>query len=301
MIDLKPFKAMLCEIGCDFAENRLLAEYTTFKIGGACPVIASPADCGQVKKIIEFCFLNNIPYYIFGKGSDLLVNGAGLSAPVLLIRENLSGITLDGEDVVTCLAGTSVASLCKFACDNSLSGLEFAFGIPGTVGGAVYMNAGAYGGEIKDVFLSCEAVDKSGKTVVVDNNAADFGYRSSAFTDGGLCVTSVSFKLNKGNKADIKAKMEELLKRRKDKQPLEYPSAGSTFKRPAGNYASALIDRCGLRGFSIGGAQVSEKHCGFVINKNNASFDDVLRLIEYIKKTVYEKTGYTLECEVKIL
>ncbi len=199
------------------------------------------------------------------------------------------------------LAGTTLSQLCMFALQNELTGLEFAYGIPGTVGGAVFMNAGAYDGDISTVIDSANAVDFNGKVLNFTVKQLVLSYRKSVFHDIDCVITKAVFKLKKGDKTAIKEKMDDLMLRRKTKQPLEFPSAGSTFKRPLGSFAGKLIDDCGLRGYSVGGAQVSEKHCGFVINKDNASFDDVLTLIKNVQNIVCEKTGCCLECEVRII
>ncbi len=301
MIDVCKLKRLLDGIDCEYRENYPLSEYTTFKIGGRCPIVILPDCAGQIAKIISFCTQNETRYYIFGKGSNLLVNDDGLDAAVIVLRENFAGAELVSRNTIRCFAGTSLASLCKFARDNSLTGLEFAYGIPGTAGGAVFMNAGAYGGEISDVFVRCEAVTKSGELVVIDKNQADFSYRHSVFESGEYCIISAEFKLQKGDQENITARMNELMEKRKSKQPLEYPSAGSTFKRPEGYYAAALIEQCGLKGKTVGGAQVSVKHSGFIINKDSATAKDVIGLIDVVKARVFEKTGCKLECEVRLL
>lgn len=194
-----------------------------------------------------------------------------------------------------------MSRLCRVALDNGLSGLEFAYGIPGTVGGGIYMNAGAYGGEMKDVLVSVTAMDRNGELHTYTPAQLELTYRRSRFSHTDEIIVSGDFKLAHGDKAEIEAKMNELMARRKDKQPLEYPNAGSTFKRPEGQFAGKLIQDCGLRGATVGGAQVSEKHCGFVINKGGATSADIKELIAHIQKTVYEKTGFYLECEVRII
>lgn len=301
MIDVSKLKLVLDSIDCEYRESCYLSEYTTFKIGGRCPIVILPNSAHQIAEIISFCSQNGVRYYIFGKGSNLLVNDDGLDAAVIVLRENFADIQIVSEDTILCSAGTSLAALCKFARDHSLTGLEFAYGIPGTVGGAVFMNAGAYGGEMSDVLVRCEAVTKAGDIVTMDKNQADFSYRHSVFENGEYCIISAEFKLRKGSKNEITARMNELMQKRKSKQPLEYPSAGSTFKRPEGYYAAALIEQCGLKGESVGGAQVSVKHSGFIINKDSATAKDVMGLIDVVKTKVFEKTGCKLECEVRLL
>lgn len=206
-----------------------------------------------------------------------------------------------GEDTIRCFAGVPLVKLCGFALDNGLGGLEFAYGIPGSVGGAVYMNAGAYGGEMKDVLASVTALDINGNIHEYSADELEMSYRHSRFTDSGEVILSAEFRLQKADKNSIKARMSELMEKRRSKQPLEFPSAGSTFKRPEGAYAAQLIEECGLKGFTVGNAQVSEKHSGFVINRGGASFDDVMAVIAEVKRTVAEKTGYRLECEPIII
>jgi UDP-N-acetylmuramate dehydrogenase len=213
----------------------------------------------------------------------------------------MSEIKLLDETTIYCEAGASLKALCMFALENSLSGLEFAYGIPGTLGGAVYMNAGAYGGEMKDVLYSVNHIDNDGNNGTLNKENLDLGYRHSAYTNNGFVITSAVIKLTKADKKDIKEAMDDKLQRRKDKQPLEYPSAGSTFKRPEGYFAGALIEDCGLKGYTVGGAQVSEKHAGFVINKGGATATDVMTLISDVQRIVKEKHGVTLETEVKIV
>jgi UDP-N-acetylmuramate dehydrogenase len=205
------------------------------------------------------------------------------------------------ENTIECESGVMMKALCNFALDNSLSGLEFAFGIPGNLGGAVYMNAGAYGGEMKDVVTKVYHVDKEGNEGLILGDNLAFGYRTSAYEHNGYIITGAEFSLKKGDKAEIKEKMSDLLGRRKDKQPLEYPSAGSTFKRPEGYFAGALIEECNLKGKQIGGARVSEKHAGFIINYDNATSSDILKLIDFVKETVEKEKGVTLTPEVRIL
>ncbi|MEG0693085.1 MAG: UDP-N-acetylmuramate dehydrogenase, partial [Oscillospiraceae bacterium] len=220
---------------------------------------------------------------------------------MIILTNNLNQISLIGETLIECFAGVTVAKLCNFAYENCLSGLEFAWGIPGSVGGGIYMNAGAYGGEFKDVVKSCKYIDKDGKLAELDIAGMDMSYRHSFFCDKQLLILSVVLECNKAEKATIKEKMDDYITRRKTKQPLEYPSCGSTFKRPPNGYASALIEECGLKGFRIGGAEVSRKHSGFVINVGHATCKDVLELIAHIKDVVLEKKGIELECEVKTL
>ncbi len=238
-------------------------------------------------------------YFVFGNGSNILFtddfhDGAYINLSKLSALSN-------GENVITAQAGVRLSSLCSYAASLALAGLETLSGIPGTVGGAVYMNAGAYGGEIKDTLIKSVYLSESGEIKELSAREHDFGYRKSVFMGNGGMVLSSSFLLKDGNKDEIKAVTAELLKKRNDKQPLNYPSAGSTFKRPEGYFAGKLIEDCGLKGFSVGDAQVSEKHCGFVINRGNASASDIIKLIEHIRKTVFEKFKVELNTEVKIV
>lgn len=289
---------------CTVMKNEPMALHTSMKIGGSCDIVVCPNSESCLKELITACRENNVKYYVFGRGTNVLVSGNGLRGVVILISSEYSDISTKWLDDETCIitadAGASLNKLCHIALENELTGLEFAYGIPGSIGGAVYMNAGAYGGEIKDAVKSVRFIDKSGNISELDNAHADFSYRHSAFCDENSVITSAEFLLKKGNKAAIEARMNELMTRRKDKQPLEYPSAGSTFKRPVGDYAARLIEECGLKGKGVGGAEVSAKHSGFVINKDNASFDDVMGVVEMVKKEVYAKTGIMLECEMLV-
>jgi UDP-N-acetylmuramate dehydrogenase len=261
-------------------------------------LIVYPKSTKQASDIIVFCNENNVRWQVIGNGSNLLVDDNGVRGVLICISSDMSQMQVL-ENNITCGAGASLTLLCKTALSNSLSGLEFAWGIPGNVGGAVYMNAGAYGGEMKDVVFEVEYLDENGEIHNINCEKLDFSYRHSFFTNKNCIITSVVFNLVKGDKTLIKEKMDDLISRRRDKQPLEFPSAGSTFKRPEGNFAGALIEQCNLKGYTVGGAQVSEKHAGFVINRKNATCDDVEKLVEHIKKTVLNETGYNLECEIK--
>lgn len=287
--------------GAYVEENAPMSKYTSFKTGGNARVLIIPESAEMLSDLIKLCKEQGVNPLVMGNGSNLLVTDKGIDGVVIKIGSTMSSIELIGDDTVKCSAGAQLKSLCSFALEHSLSGLEFAYGIPGTLGGAVYMNAGAYGGEMKDVLVSCTHIDSDGNMGELSGDELSLGYRHSVYTDNGFTVVSAVLKLKKGNADEIKAAMDDKLFRRRDKQPLEFPSAGSTFKRPEGYFAGALIEECGLKGYTVGGAQVSEKHAGFVINRGGATSDDILRLIEYIKKTVYEKFGVLLEPEVKIV
>ena len=291
----------LCkEIECEFSTDALLKDYTSFKIGGKADLMIFPDSTDKLSAVYSFVNNEDIAVLVLGKGSNMLVDDNGFRG-VVINTCKLDGLKLIDDTTVVCQCGVTLSKLCRFALENSLTGLEFAFGIPGTAGGAAYMNAGAYGGEMKDVLVSCEHINPDGTIGVFEADDLKLGYRHSVYSDSDMLVTSLTLRLSKGNPDEIKAKMDELMGKRRDKQPLEYPSAGSTFKRPEGYFAGALIEQCDLKGYTVGGAQVSEKHAGFVVNKGCASASDVIAVIEHCKKTVFEKTGVNLEPEVKII
>ena len=287
--------------GATVIKDAPMKKYTSFRCGGNARVLVIPNSVDSLKKIIDYCNLKNIKPLIIGNGSNLLVTDNGINGVIIKIGSDISKIELLDETTIRCEAGASLKSLCMFALENSLSGLEFAYGIPGTLGGAVYMNAGAYGGEMKDVLVSTTHIDSNGDFDELTQENLNLIYRGSAYTDNDYTIVSAVLKLKKADKKDIKEAMDDKLQRRKDKQPLEYGSAGSTFKRPTGYFAGALIEQSGLKGYTVGGAQVSEKHAGFVINKNNATSTDVINLIRDVQRIVYEKHGVMLETEVKII
>lgn len=277
-----------------------LKKHTSFKIGGNAEYFITPKSINQCQDAINCCNNHSVKYKIIGKGSNLLVSDKGYDGAIICTSFLNDIKILDGNKIY-CEAGVTLANLCLFALNNSLSGLEFAYGIPGNVGGAVYMNAGAYNGEMKYVVESCTFLDSNNNITTFENDKLDFSYRHSIFCKNNGCILSVILSLTVAPKDEIKSKMDDLISRRKEKQPLDFPSAGSTFKRPDGSYASLLVDQCGLKGFCIGDAQVSEKHAGFVINRGNATCQDVLELIQHIQNVVYDKTGYKLETEVEII
>ena len=287
--------------GIAYSCNVSMRTYTTFQIGGPCDCIIQPTRVEEIVSVLQWCKTADIPVHTVGKGSNLLVSDGGVDGVILHLGSRFSQIRLLDETTLLCEAGAPLAKVCWFAYQHGLTGLEFAWGIPGTVGGAAYMNAGAYNGEMKDVLVSCRHVCADGQIGEYVGEALDLSYRHSVYSDSDMCITEVCIKLQKGDRAAIRERMDDLMHRRTSKQPLEYPSAGSTFKRPAGNYASALIEQCGLKGVSVGGAMVSPKHSGFIINTGNASCEDVLALIHLVQRTVYEQTGFRLEPEVKRL
>lgn len=288
-------------LGCKIEKDAPLKDRTTFKIGGNCDLLIHMNGEECFLKLVPLAEKLGVPYYIFGKGSNLIVDSEGISGVVFLSGKGFSEITEGNGGTLVCRAGTPLVSICNFALEHGLTGLEFAYGIPGTLGGAVFMNAGAYGGEMKDVVTSVRAMDRNGSVREYSAAELDFAYRHSRFSESGEIILSAEISMQKGDKSQIKAKMDELMEKRRSKQPLEYPSAGSTFKRPEGNYAAALIEQCGLKGVHVGDAEVSEKHSGFIVNKGNASFSDLMELIRIVKETVKEKTGYVLECEPLII
>lgn len=289
------------ENGCDIKISEPLDKHTTFKIGGKCKAMVYINSAGSLLNVLSYLQRNNINFFVLGRGSNVIASDEGYDGVVLLMGKDFSEIKLINETDIYCTAGASLKDLCLFALENSLKGLEFAYGIPGTCGGALFMNAGAYGGEIKDVIKSSHYIDEQGINII-EKDKMDLSYRHSIFSEHrSFIISDMIFHLDRGDKAEIKAEMDTLMKRRRDKQPLEYPSAGSTFKRPKGSYASLLIEQCGLKGMSVGGAKVSEKHSGFVINTGNATCRDVLELSERVIKIVNEKTGYKLELEPLVL
>ncbi len=279
-----------------FLTDEPLCRRTSFKVGGYADFMVFPKDETEISLIVEFCKENNVSLTVLGKGSNVLVSDKGIRG-IVLSTEKICNIECCSDGTVCCGAGVSLTALCQSALENGLSGLEFAYGIPGSVGGAVYMNAGAYGGEIKDIIVSAKVL-QNGEVKIISNAQMNLGYRTSIFKTDSSIIVSVVFRLKTDKKEAIKARMTEFMSRRKEKQPLQYPSAGSTFKRPEGFFAGALIEKSGLKGFSVGGAQVSEKHAGFVINKTNATSKDIKELICHIQEKVYSDSGVMLEREV---
>lgn len=299
-MNISDFERFAESLNLKYDVNKNLSDYTTFKVGGPAEIFVEPENLQQISSVIKYCDENGIDIHTIGKGSNLLVSDTGVKGVVLHFGNNFSDIHLIDDETLYCSAGVSLIKLCKFALENSLSGLEFAYGIPGSVGGAVFMNAGAYGGEIKDVILYSEHLDKNGNEGRFDIDELEMSYRHSVYSSGNYYITGAAFKLKKSDKAEIKSKMDELFNKRYEKQPMDKPSAGSTFKRPEGAFASALIDECGLKGYRVGKAEVSTKHAGFVVNIGGATSNDILKLIDDIKKIVKEKTGFLLEPEVEI-
>ena len=303
---LENLRTALDAAGIPARENEPLSAHCTFKIGGPADLFVQPKDSAQLCAAVALCQAQQVPYYLLGNGSNILFEDAGFRGAVLDLSAQQAGARLlsspEAEEIlISAPAGLKLSTLCNFAWKHSCTGLEFAYGIPGTVGGAVYMNAGAYGGEMKDVLKTVTYRTPEGEIVEADAAALDLSYRHSIFEENGGCILSATFCLKKGEPEAIQARMQELMGKRMEKQPLDKPSAGSTFKRPAGAFAAALIDQCGLRGYCHGGAAVSEKHCGFVVNLGGATCADVLALCEEVRAIVKEKTGYDLEKEIRVV
>ncbi len=288
-------------LGCEALKNEPMSKHTSFKIGGTADTYVKVDTLSNLTAILKECKQSDIDYTLLGNGSNVLVSDDGIRGVVIRLGGEFKQIALVDENTIYCGAGATLAHLCKFALNCGLTGLEFAWGIPGSVGGAVFMNAGAYDGEMKNVVHSVSHISPDGKIGRIEKDDLDFGYRTSVYRENNMIITGVTLKLEKGNTDDIRNKMDDFMTRRTSKQPLEFPSAGSVFKRPEGNFAGALIEQCGLKGKSVGGAQVSEKHAGFIINKSNATANDVKNLVKEIQNTVAENTGYNLECELIIL
>lgn len=277
-----------------------MKNHTTFRIGGPADALALPKTPEEVAEVVRFCHEHAQPYYVLGNGSNLLVSDEGYRGLVLQLYRNFNDIQVNGE-TITVQSGAMLAAVARTAYQTGLTGLEFASGIPGTIGGAVVMNAGAYGGEMKNVLKEVTVLTKEGEVLVIPAKALELGYRTSVIPKNEWIVLGAVLQLKKGDQEQILARMEELKEQRITKQPLDLPSAGSTFKRPEGYFAGKLIMDAGLRGFTVGGAQVSEKHCGFVVNRGNATAADVWELICEVKRRVKEMTGVELEPEVKLL
>ena len=280
-------------------KDELMSKHTSFKVGGPVDYLVTPNTFDEVIKIINLCKEFSIPYYIFGNGSNLLVKDGGIRGVVIKLSK-LSKIELDGECIVA-ECGATLFSVSRFALDNSLAGFEFASGIPGSVGGAIAMNAGAYGGEMCHVVEEALVIDEKGELKRLNLEELELNYRSSSVLTKGYIALEVKFRLKKGEREAIKNRIDELTRKRLEKQPLEYASAGSTFKRPTGYYTGKLIEDCGLKGVNVGDAEVSKKHSGFIINKGHASASDILKLIKYVQNQVKSKYDVELSTEVRII
>ncbi len=277
-----------------------MSKHTTFRIGGTADVFLLVETEEQLKKVISIVNEQEVPYLILGNGSNILVGDKGIRGVVICLYKKMDSIFVDGERI-TAQCGALLSRVAARAANEGLAGLEFASGIPGTIGGAVYMNAGAYGPEMKDVVEFVRYMDKNGEIHRISSAECDFGYRKSVFTNSENIILDCTLKLKEGDKEEIRKLMNELTQRRNSKQPVDKASAGSVFKRPEGYFAGGLIEEAGLKGYSVGAAQVSEKHAGFIINNGGAKADDVLQLIKHIESTIYEKNGVMLETEVKMV
>lgn len=280
--------------------NEPMKNHTSFKLGGPADIFIESDNRSELVNAIENLREKGIPYYIIGNGSNLLVSDKGFRGAIVKISENFGSVCIEDERIIA-ECGTLLSVLSKTAAKNNLTGMEFAGGIPGTLGGAVAMNAGAYGGEMKDIVEWVEVLDNDMKIKKLQNNEMGFGYRKSIIAQSGYIAVSCCLRLKKGEPEEILRLMAELSEKRKSKQPIHIPSAGSTFKRPEGHFAGKLIEDAGLKGFTLGGAQISDLHCGFIVNKGDASAQDVYNLIKHVQKTVYEKFSVKLQTEVKIL
>ncbi|MFV0498169.1 MAG: UDP-N-acetylmuramate dehydrogenase [Candidatus Fimivivens sp.] len=302
MSQIENLKIKLAQVGCPFLCEEPMSRHTSFRIGGPAEIFISPTSEAQTAQALSLCREAAISVYVMGNGSNLLVADEGLRGAVIAFSQPMGSITRNGN-TLSAKSGVTLSQLCLFAQQQGLSGLEFAYGIPGSVGGAVYMNAGAYGGEMKDVVASVRVLDQSERDdfLSIPAEQAGFVYRSSRFQKEGQIICSADFLLHPDTPEAIDIRMKDIMARRVAKQPLQFPSAGSAFKRPLSGYASALIEECGLKGFSIGGAQVSTKHAGFIINTGGATCRDVLALLNAVKNEVCQRTGVLLEPEIKYL
>lgn len=292
---------LFSKLNCVVKYDEPLKNHTTFQIGGKCIALIEPKKVEDIIEAIKICRENNLKFFVIGNGSNLLVPDDGYNGVIIKIKSEFSNIQVEGECLIA-HSGAKLSEIYTVAYENSLTGFEFASGIPGTIGGAIFMNAGAYGGEMKDIVESVEVLDFDNYEVKeLKNEELDFSYRKSIIQRKNYIVLTIKLKLKKGNKEEIKAVYEDLREKRNSKQPLNFGSAGSTFKRPEGHFASKLIEDAGLKGYHINDAWVSEKHSGFIVNKGNACYREVMELIEYVQKVVFEKFEVKLETEVRIL
>ena len=280
--------------------NEPLKKYSFTKTGGNAEILVSVKTEEDLQNIIKYSYDHEIELTILGNGSNVLISDTGISG-IVAITSDMNNIELSEENILSCYAGTTLKELTDFCIENSLTNLEFSCGIPGSVGGAIFMNAGAYGGEMKEVVEKVEVFDRKGNKKVYSNEDMKFSYRHSVIQETGEIISKVYFKMIDGNKEEIVARVNELNKMREEKQPLEYPSCGSVFKRPVGYFAGKLIQDAGLQGLTVGGAQVSTKHAGFMVNINNATCEDYKNLIKKVQEEVFKHSGVELECEVKVL
>lgn len=277
-----------------------LSEHTTFKIGGPAALYVMPDDFAEVAEVLSACRMEGVPWFVLGAGSDLLVSDDGYPGVIVALAEDLLGVGVEGH-TISCQAGVPLREASEMACELGLTGLEFACGIPGTVGGACYMNAGAYDGSVADVLESVRVIDAEGSSRELGVDELDLGYRTSRIASEGMVVLGATFRLRRADPSAIRERMDELTRRREEKQPLDVPSAGSTFKRPEGHFAGKLISDAGLMGYRVGGAQVSTKHAGFVVNVGGATAADVRAVIAHVQDEVERQLGVRLEPEVRLL
>lgn len=280
--------------------NELMNKHTTFKIGGPVDVMVLPRDREEITRVVTVCREDNLAFFVLGLGSNILVRDKGFRGVVIKLGNSLKNVQILGEEIYA-EAGIRLSELSRRAASHSLSGLEFAEGIPGSLGGAVVMNAGAYDGEMKDVLISVEAITPLGQIELFNNEEMGLAYRKSIFQHNGYIVVSARMKLKSGNMENIQGKMRELAHKRREKQPVEYPSAGSAFRRPDGFYVGPMIEKLGLKGYQMGGAQVSTKHAGFIVNAGNATAHDVLQLIKYIQNQALDQFGVDLQPEIMVI
>jgi UDP-N-acetylmuramate dehydrogenase len=300
MDQFRDLEAKITAAGIPCAVNEPMRNHTSFKIGGPAALYCVPQNVQQVQQVRTLCEQAQVKYAFLGRGTNVLFEDEGYNGVIVHIGECLGDISVQGN-IISAGAGAQLSKVCVEAANSGLTGLEFAFGIPGGVGGAVFMNAGAYNGEMKDVLRDVTFLDDRGREVTLSAQDLSLGYRTSAFAYMPWFIVSATFALQPGNVEDIRALMTRYAHSRAEKQPLDMPSAGSAFKRPEGAYASALIDQCGLRGYAVGGAAVSEKHCGFVVNTGSATCADVICLTDVVSKIVKEQTGFLLEREIRII
>ena len=303
MVSLQTFRQRLAAAlpGLELRDNEPMYRHTTFRVGGPVTLMALPRSVEELSTVVSLAKEAGIEPFFLGRGSNLLVADRGAEAFLIKLAGGLDRLELLGENSLYVGAGVTLAQAAVFALEHALTGLEFAHGIPGTLGGGGFMNAGAYDGELSQVISWADVLDETGRRFRLEGPDLELGYRTSVFSRKPWVVTGARLDLTPGDPAAIRARMEDLSHRRRSKQPLEFPSAGSTFKRPAGHFAGALIQEAGLKGVRIGGAQVSEKHAGFVVNTGGATSDDILSLIRLVRDTVLEKTGVLLEPEVRML
>ena len=297
MINILELAEICSKYGCKYSEKCLLNSYTTFKIGGECPIVIDVNSAECAAELAKYLTKSGTRYTVLGKGSNIIASDKGYNGVILHLGSDFSDVAIDGT-TIRAEAGASLASVCRAAQENGLSGMENLYGIPGTVGGGLFMNAGAYGSEMKDVAVSAEYVDENGEIRTMSAEDMELSYRHSIFSEKNYIITAVTFELKKGDSEEIKAAMTECMKKRTSKQPLEYPSAGSVFKRCEGQFTGKLIQDLGLKGYSVGGAMISPKHAGFIVNYENATAEDVKKLIHEIIQKVHDEYGLTLQREV---